>query len=149
MQDFSLPSTGGTTFRFSDARGQKLIVYFYPKDDTPGCTVEGSDFRDKYAEFGGLGARVVGISRDSLASHEKFKAKLALPFDLLSDPDETVCNLFDVLKPKKMYGKDVVGVQRSTFLFDEAGHLIHEWRGISSAGHVDDVLETLKSLSEK
>ena len=149
MQDFSLPSTGNTTFHFADARGQKLLVYFYPKDDTPGCTVEGSDFRDLHDEFSRLGVRIVGVSRDSIASHEKFKAKLNLPFELLSDSDETVCKLFDVIKPKMSYGKEVLGVSRSTFLFDESGQLLQEWRGISSAGHAQSVLDTVKSLSEK
>ncbi len=149
MQDFSLPATSGKTFKWPDARGKKLVVYFYPKDDTPGCTTEGMDFRDRYAEFQRLGAEIVGISRDSLKSHESFKCKLALPFELLSDSEETVCKLFDVIKPKNMYGKEVMGIQRSTFLFDEAGQLIHEWRGISSGGHAQDVLDTLKSLVEK
>ena len=149
MQDFSLPSTGNSTFRFADARDKKLLVYFYPKDDTPGCTVEGSDFRDLHDQFSQLGVRIVGVSRDSIESHEKFKAKLNLPFELLSDSDETVCKLFDVIKPKMSYGKEVLGVQRSTFLFDESGKLMQEWRGISSAGHAQNVLDTVKSLSEK
>ncbi len=149
MQDFSLPATGGTTFSWLDARGKKLVMYFYPKDDTPGCTVEGADFRDRYAEFQRLGVEVVGISRDSVASHERFKAKLNLPFELLADTEETVCQLFDVIKLKQMYGKEVRGIARSTFLFDEAGNLMHEWRGASSGGHAQDVLDTLKTLIEK
>ena len=148
MQDFSLPSTHGT-FRFSDARGHWLVLYFYPKDNTPGCTVEGGDFRDLHAEFARLGARVAGISRDSLASHERFSAQLGLPFALLADSDSTVCTLFNVIKSKKMYGKDVVGIQRSTFLFDPAGTLRQEWRGVRSEGHAQAVLETLKALQEK
>lgn len=148
MQNFALPATGGKTFTLQHALGKKLVVYFYPKDDTPGCTVESEDFRDRYSEFVSLGAEIVGISRDSLSSHEKFKAKLALPFDLLSDTEEAVCQLFDVMKNKQMYGKDVRGIARSTFLFNEAGELIQEWRGISSSGHAQVVLDTLKSLTE-
>ncbi|MDA8225469.1 MAG: peroxiredoxin [Betaproteobacteria bacterium] len=149
MQEFSLPSTGGQTFHWHDARGKWLVVYFYPKDDTPGCTVEGSDFRDLHDGFERLGARIVGVSRDSLASHERFKAKLGLPFELLSDAEGTVCALFDVIHSKKMYGKDVVGIQRSTFLYDPSGTLVQEWRGVRSAGHAQEVLDQLKILAEK
>lgn len=149
MQDFSLPATGNTTFTWQNARGKKLVVYFYPKDDTPGCTTEGRDFAALYAEFTQLNTEIIGISRDSVASHEAFKAKLSLPFALLADTDETVCRLFDVIKPKMMYGKEVMGVQRSTFLFDEAGQLMKEWRGISSTAHAQLVLDTLKTLLER
>lgn len=148
MQDFSLPATGNKVFRWQDARGKKLVVYFYPKDDTPGCTTEGMDFRDLYAEFQRLNTEIVGISRDNMVSHEKFCDKLSLPFALLSDTDETVCRLFDVIKPKNMYGKMVEGIERSTFLFDEQGNLIQEWRGVRSAGHAHAVLDVLKSLAE-
>lgn len=144
MQDFSLPATGNKVFKFSAARGKKLVVYFYPKDDTPGCTVEGSDFRHLYAEFQQQHCEIVGVSRDSVASHERFKAKLGLPFDLLSDEDAAVCNLFAVMKLKNMYGKEVQGIDRSTFLFDEAGNLVQEWRSVKSAGHAQIVLDTLK-----
>lgn len=149
MQDFSLPATGGKVFRSSDARGKKLVVYFYPRDDTPGCTVEGMDFRILYPDFQQLGCEIVGISRDTLASHEKFKAKLELPFELLSDHDGAVCELFAVMKMKNMYGKEVQGIDRSTFLFDEDGNLVQEWRGIKSAGHAQTVLDAVKSLQEK
>lgn len=143
---FELPSTGAQTFRLSDLRGKKLVVYFYPKDDTPGCTVEGSDFRDLYAEFHAHNTEIVGISRDDMKSHEKFKAKLGLPFELLSDVDEKVCELFGVMKLKNMYGKEVRSVDRSTFVFDTDGKLVKEWRGVKSAGHAQEVLDTVKTL---
>ncbi|MDR3390661.1 MAG: peroxiredoxin [Sulfuriferula sp.] len=146
IDDFELPSTGNKTFKLGDARGKKLVVYFYPKDDTPGCTVEGNDFRELYAEFQQLGCEIVGVSRDSVKSHEKFKTKLSLPFDLLADEDEQVCNLFGVMKLKNMYGKEVRGVDRSTFLFDEAGKIIQEWRSVKSTGHAQAVLDTIKAL---
>ena len=146
MTEFELPSTGNRTFKLTDARGKKLIVYFYPKDDTPGCTVEGSDFRDLYAEFQAHHCEIVGISRDDLKSHEKFKTKLSLPFELLSDTDEKVCELFGVMKLKNMYGKEVRGVDRSTFIFDTHGKLVKEWRGVKSAGHAQEVLDTVKTL---
>jgi thioredoxin-dependent peroxiredoxin len=146
IDDFELPSTGNRTFKLSDARGKKLVVYFYPKDDTPGCTVEGNDFRELYAEFQQLGCEIVGVSRDTVKSHEKFKTKLSLPFELLADEDEQVCNLFGVMKLKNMYGKEVRGVDRSTFLFDEAGKIIQEWRSVKSTGHAQAVLDTIKAL---
>ena len=146
MTEFELPSTGNRTFKLTDARGKKLIVYFYPKDDTPGCTVEGSDFRDLYAEFQAHHCEIVGISRDDLKSHEKFKTKLSLPFELLSDADEKVCELFGVMKLKNMYGKEVRGVDRSTFVFDTHGKLVKEWRSVKSAGHAQEVLDTVKTL---
>ncbi|WP_124948980.1 peroxiredoxin [Sulfuriferula thiophila] len=146
IDDLELPATGNKTFKSSDMRGKKLVVYFYPKDDTPGCTVEGSDFRDLYAEFQQLGCEIVGISRDSVSSHEKFKTKLDLPFDLLADEEEKACNLFAVMKLKNMYGNEVRGIDRSTFLFDETGKLIHEWRSVKSTGHAQAVLDTLKAL---
>lgn len=146
ITDFQLPSTGNTTFRLSAARGRKLVVYFYPKDDTPGCTVEGSDFRDLHDEFQAQNYQIVGISRDDMKSHEKFKAKLSLPFELLSDEDEKVCELFGVIKLKNMYGKEVRSIDRSTFVFDADGKLVKEWRGIKSDGHAQQVLDTIKTL---
>ena len=146
ITDFELPSTGNKTFKLSDARGKKLVVYFYPKDDTPGCTVEGSDFRDLYAQFQASNCDIVGISRDDMKSHEKFKSKLSLPFELLSDTDEIVCELFGVMKLKNMYGKEVRGVERSTFIFDAEGKLVQEMRGVKSADHAQAVLGTVQSL---
>jgi thioredoxin-dependent peroxiredoxin len=145
VPDFTAPATG-KDFTLSGARGKKLVLYFYPKDNTPGCTTEGLQFRDLYPKFKKAGAEIVGISRDSLRSHENFKAKLELPFTLVSDPDETLCALFDVIKMKKMYGKEVRGIERSTFLIDGAGVLRREWRGIKVPGHVDEVLEAVQAL---
>ena len=146
ITDFELPSTGGKTFKLSAAIGKKLVVYFYPKDDTPGCTVEGADFRDLYAQFQAANCDIVGISRDDMKSHEKFKAKLSLPFELLSDTDESVCEGFGVMKLKNMYGKKVRGVERSTFIFDAEGKLVQEMRGVKSADHAQAVLGTVQSL---
>lgn len=146
VKDFSLPSTGGGTFKLSDQRGKKLVVYFYPKDNTPGCTVEGTDFRDRYREFAKAGAEVVGVSRDSLKSHEGFKAKMKFPFELLSDADEQVCTLFGVMKMKNMYGKKVRGIERSTFVLDGEGAIAREWRGVKVPGHVEEVLNFVKTL---
>ena len=144
--DFSLPSTGGGTFKLSDQRGKTLVVYFYPKDNTPGCTVEGTDFRDRYKEFAKAGAEVVGVSRDSLKSHEGFKAKMKFPFALLSDAEEKVCALFGVMKMKNMYGKKVRGIERSTFVLDGEGAIAREWRGVKVPGHVEEVLNFVKTL---
>jgi len=146
VKDFSLPSTGSGTFKRSDLRGKKLVVYFYPKDNTPGCTVEGTDFRDRYKEFTRAGAEVVGISRDSLKSHEGFKAKMKFPFELLSDAEESVCTLFGVMKMKNMYGKKVRGIERSTFVLDGDGVIAREWRGVKVPGHVEEVLNFVKTL---
>ncbi|HUN67828.1 MAG TPA: peroxiredoxin [Burkholderiales bacterium] len=146
VKDFSLPSTGGGTFKLSDLRGKKLVVYFYPKDNTPGCTVEGADFRDRYKEFARAGAEVVGVSRDSLKSHEGFKAKMKFPFELLSDADEKVCTLFGVIKMKNMYGKKVRGIERSTFVLDGDGAIAREWRGVKVPGHAEEVLNFVKTL---
>jgi peroxiredoxin Q/BCP len=146
VPDFSLPSTGGGTFRLSSARGAKLVLYFYPKDNTPGCTAEGADFRDLHAEFRKAGAEVFGVSRDSLRSHEAFKAKMKLPFALLSDAEETACRLFGVIKMKNMYGKEVRGIERSTFVLDAKGVLAREWRGVKVPGHVQEVLNFAKAL---
>lgn len=146
VPDFTVPATGNQTFSLAAARGQVLVIYFYPKDSTPGCTTEAGDFRDLHAQFQAAGAAVYGVSRDSMKSHENFKAKLGLPFELLSDVDETVCNVFAVIKMKKMYGKEVRGIERSTFLIDGDGVLRHEWRGVKVAGHVAAVLDMVKSL---
>jgi peroxiredoxin Q/BCP len=146
MPDFELPATGGQPFQFSQHQRKRVVLYFYPKDNTPGCTTEGEQFRDHYAEFQQLGCEVFGISRDSLKSHENFKAKLGLPFDLLSDSEEIACQLFGVIKMKNLYGKQVRGIERSTFLFDKKGKLLKEWRGVKVPNHVPEVLEYLKSL---
>ena len=130
----------------SQMRGKNVILYFYPKDNTPGCTTEGEDFRDNYAAFQSLNCDIIGISRDSIKSHENFKAKMNFPFELLSDEEEIVCQQFDVIKMKNMYGKQVRGIERSTFLIDANGNLRNEWRGVKVAGHVMDVLESVKAL---
>jgi peroxiredoxin Q/BCP len=146
VPDFSLPSTSGTPFRLSDARGSKLVLYFYPKDNTPGCTLEGADFRDLHRQFGKAGCQVFGISRDSLASHQKFKDKMKFHFELLSDEDEKVCQQFGVMKLKNMYGRKVRGIERSTFVVDGKGVLAREWRGVRVPGHVQEVLNFVKAL---
>jgi thioredoxin-dependent peroxiredoxin len=146
VPDFSLPATGGGTFSLAASRGTPLVIYFYPKDSTPGCTTEAQQFRDLQAEFAKSGARVLGISRDSIKSHENFKARQELNFELLSDADETVCNLFGVIKMKNMYGKQVRGVERSTFVIDAAGVLRKEWRGVKVPGHAQAVLDFVNSL---
>ncbi|UCC13234.1 MAG: peroxiredoxin [Gammaproteobacteria bacterium] len=146
IPDFDLPGTAETRFSLADAKNRKVVLYFYPKDNTPGCTMESQDFRDLYPEFAGAGADVFGISRDSLQSHENFKAKYDLPFELLSDADETVCKLFDVLKEKIMYGRKVFGIERSTFLIDEDGVLVKEWRKVRVKGHAEEVLEAVREL---
>lgn len=148
VPDFELPATSGKTFRLSAATaGKSLVVYFYPKDNTPGCTTEGQQFRDAYADFVQLGCDIVGISRDSIKSHESFKIKMDFPFELLSDADETVCKLFGVIKMKNMYGKQVRGIERSTFVFDSRGVLQREWRGVKIPGHVQEVLEFVRTLA--
>ncbi|WP_333841329.1 peroxiredoxin [Pelomicrobium sp.] len=146
VPDFELPATGGKTFRLSDRQGKPLVIYFYPKDNTPGCTSESQQFRDLYPEFQSLGCGIVGISRDSLKSHESFKAALGLPFDLLSDSEEKACTLFGVIKTKNMYGKQVRGIERSTFVLDSRGVLRREWRGVKVPGHAQQVLEFVKTL---
>jgi peroxiredoxin Q/BCP len=145
VADFSLPGTGGT-FRLKDEREKKLVLYFYPRDNTPGCTQQGSDFRDSHAAFRKAGTQIYGISRDSLKSHEGFKAKMKFPFELLSDPDEAVCKQFGVMKMKNMYGRKVRGIERSTFVIDEKGVLAREWRGVKVPGHVQEVLNFVKAL---
>lgn len=146
VADFTLPATGGTDFTLSSARGLSLVIYFYPKDNTPGCTTEAQQFRDLYPQFLKANCQIVGISRDSIKSHENFKAKFTLPFPLLSDADETVCQQFGVIKMKKLYGKDVRGIERSTFVLDRNGHLIKEWRGLKADGHAQEVLAVVQTL---
>ncbi|HEY4375165.1 MAG TPA: peroxiredoxin [Burkholderiales bacterium] len=146
VPDFSAPLTSGKTFKLSDYRGSKLVLYFYPKDSTPGCTIEGEAFRDLSPAFGDANTRIVGVSRDSLKSHENFKAKMNFPFELLSDPDEAVCLMFDVMQMKNMYGKQVRGVERSTFLIDAEGKVVREWRKVKVDGHVQEVLEAARAL---
>ena len=146
VPDFSVPATGDATFRLSDHKGHPVILYFYPKDNTPGCTVEGTDFRDRHDKFVALGAIVAGISRDTLKSHEGFKAKPGFPFPLLSDTDEKLCTLFGVIKLKNMYGKKVRGIERSTFVVDGKGVLVQEWRGVKVPGHAAEVLAFVRSM---
>ena len=144
--DFELPGTSNTNFKFSEQRGHPVVIYFYPKDNTPGCTTEGQNFRDLYPQFRKAKCAVFGISRDSVKSHEGFKAKMQFPFELLSDAEETACKLFDVIKMKNMYGKKVRGIERSTFVFDANGELHREWRGVKVPGHVKEVLSFVKTL---
>jgi peroxiredoxin Q/BCP len=145
LTNFSAPMTGEQTFELQGRPAKYTVLYFYPKDNTPGCTTEAMAFRDHHDEFTGLGASIFGLSRDSLRSHESFKAKLGLPFELISDPEEAVCNQFDVMKMKNMYGKKVRGVERSTFVIDANGKVVKEWRGVKVNDHVTEVLEFLKS----
>ena len=147
VTDIKLTLTGGNTAKLSDYRGQNLVIYFYPKDNTPGCTTEGQDFRDNYTKFRRRNTVVLGVSRDSVASHDKFKEKQKFPFDLVSDPDEKLCKKFDVIKEKNMYGKKVMGIERSTFILDDKGVLRAEFRKVKVAEHVDAVLEEIKKLS--
>lgn len=144
LPDFELPATGNQRFRLS-AYNAPFVLYFYPKDDTPGCTVEGQDFRDLHPEFVKAGVAVFGVSRDSLASHEKFKAKFSFPFELLSDADEEVSLGFGVIKMKNMYGKQVRGIERSTFVIDRNGRIAREWRGVRVPGHAQAVLDFVRS----
>jgi thioredoxin-dependent peroxiredoxin len=146
IKDFELPSTGDSAFKLSDHRGKNVVVYFYPKDNTSGCTLEGQEFRDLYADFAKANTLVVGVSRDSLKSHEGFKAAQGFPFELLSDKDETACELFGVMKLKNMYGKQVRGVERSTFVFDVNGVLVKSWRGLKAPGHAAEVLGFVQGL---
>jgi peroxiredoxin Q/BCP len=146
VPDFTVPATGDSTFRLADHKGHPVVLYFYPKDNTPGCTVEGTDFRDLHKQFVALGAVVAGISRDTLKSHEGFKAKMGFPFPLLSDTDEKLCTLFGVIKMKNMYGKQVRGIERSTFLIGPDGKLVREWRKVKVEGHAGEVLVAVKGL---
>ncbi|MFV2004959.1 MAG: thioredoxin-dependent thiol peroxidase [Gammaproteobacteria bacterium] len=145
VKNFSRPATGDKTINLKDFAGKKVVLYFYPKDSTPGCTTEGQDFRDAKAKFSRQNTVILGVSRDSIKRHENFKAKQKFNFDLLSDEDESLCKQFDVIKLKKLYGREYMGVDRSTFLIDEKGVLIEEWRGVKVKGHVDEVLTACKS----
>ncbi len=146
VPDFSAESTGGA-FKLSDFKGRHVVLYFYPKDNTSGCTREGEDFRDNYAKFRRNKAVVVGVSRDSLKSHDNFKTRHGFPFDLISDPEEKLCRLFDVIKEKNMYGRKVMGIERSTFLIDGKGVLRREWRKVKVPGHVEEALEAVRELN--
>ena len=146
VPQFSIPATGDQTIKLSELRGKNIVLYFYPKDSTPGCTLEGQDFRDNIRKFSSRNTRILGVSRDKISSHEKFKEKQKFPFDLLSDEDEKLCKLFDVIKEKNMYGKKHMGIERSTFLIDETGKLRNEWRKVKVKGHVEEVLEAVKNL---
>ncbi len=146
VPDFEVESTGNKTFKLSASLGSPLVLYFYPKDNTPGCTTEGQQFRDLHAEFAKFRCAVYGVSRDSVKSHEGFKSKMAFAFDLLSDPDEKLCNLFGVIKMKSMYGRQVRGIERSTFVIDGRGSVRRQWRGVKVPGHAQEVLEFVRSL---
>ena len=148
VSDFSSDATGDRTIRLKELRGQNVVLYFYPKDSTPGCTPEGQDFRDLHNKFRRLKTVILGVSRDSIASHEKFKEKQKFPFDLLSDPDEKLCKLFDVIHEKSLYGRKFMGVVRSTFLIDADGRLRREWRSVKVKGHADEVLDAVKDLKQ-
>ena len=148
VPDIELHLTGDRRARLSDFTGRPLVLYFYPKASTPGCTQEGQDFRDAMADFDSQSTTVLGASRDGLKAQENFKAKQGFPFELLSDKDELLCNAFDVIKMKNMYGKQVRGIERSTFLIDKDGKLAKEWRGVKVPGHVDEVLEAVKELNK-
>lgn len=147
VPDFLAPMTGNQIFKLSDYLGKKIVLYFYPKDNTPGCTMESAQFRDLYPEFRQADAEVFGVSRDSIRSHENFQSKLEIPFQLISDQTEALCTMFKVLKMKNMYGKQVQGIERSTFAIDAGGNLVKEWRGVKVPGHVDEVLEFVKALA--
>lgn len=147
VADFSAIATRNNTIRLKKLRGQKVIIYFYPKDSTPGCTTEGQDFRDLHAKFRRQDAVILGVSRDSVASHEKFRDKQKFPFDLISDPDEELCKKFDVIREKTLYGRKFMGIERSTFLIDAAGKLRREWRKVKVKGHAAEVLEAVLELS--
>jgi len=146
VTDIKLASTGDQIIQLSDFRGKNIVLYFYPKDNTPGCTLEGQDFRDNKRKFSARNTVILGVSRDSVKSHENFKSKQSFSFDLLSDPDEKLCKQFDVIKEKNMYGKKVIGIERSTFLIDENGVLVKEWRKVKVKGHVEEVLEGINNL---
>mgnify|MGYP000247610113 CR=1 FL=1 len=146
LPDLTLAASGGREIALKSFKGAPLVVYFYPKDNTPGCTQEGQDFRDLYADFQAAGCEIVGVSRDSVKSHDNFVAKFDFPFPLLSDPDEAMCLAFDVIKEKTLYGRKYVGVDRSTFLFDSKGKLREAWRGVKVKGHAQAVLDAVKAL---
>ena len=146
VNDFELPATSGKTFQLSQHLGRIVVLYFYPKDATPGCTTQGVQFRDAYADFQANNTEIFGISRDTLKSHENFKAKFSFPFELLSDTEELACHLLNVIKMKNMYGKQVRGIERSTFVINQAGTLVREWRGVKVDGHVAEVLAFINTL---
>ena len=146
VPDFTATATNDSVFTLSKNMGKNIVIYFYPKDNTPGCTKEGEDFRDQFEAFSSNNTIVVGVSRDSVKSHDKFICKYNFPFDLIADEDETVCQLFDVIKEKNMYGRKYMGIERSTFLIDTNGILINEWRKIKVKGHVEEVLGTVKNI---
>jgi peroxiredoxin Q/BCP len=148
VADFEAPATSGQTVSLAGLKGQQVVIYFYPKDSTPGCTTQGQGFRDQLDAFKAANTQVFGVSRDSLKSHENFKAKQAFNFDLISDKEEALCQLFDVIKLKKLYGKEYLGVDRSTFLIDKDGVLRQEWRGVKVPGHVDAVLAAAQALNK-
>ena len=148
VADFKADATSGQAVQLSDLKGRNVVIYFYPKDSTPGCTTEGQGFRDHYAAFQAANTVIFGVSRDGMKSHENFKCKQAFPFELISDKDETVCQLFDVIKLKKLYGKEYLGVDRSTFLIDQDGVLRQEWRGVKVPGHVEAVLAAAQALNK-
>ena len=145
---FTLPATGEQTISLSALKGKRVVLYFYPKDSTPGCTIEGRAFRDHVKKFRALNTVILGVSRDSLKSHENFREKECFPFDLLSDADEKLCRMFDVIKEKNMYGRKVMGIERSTFLIDENGILRNEWRKVKVEGHVSEVLDAVRNLAQ-
>jgi peroxiredoxin Q/BCP len=147
LSSLELPATGDRVLKLADFKGQPVVVYFYPRDNTPGCTKQGQGFRDLYPEFQALGCEIIGVSRDTIASHEKCAAKQEFPFPLLADTEEKLCQQFDVIKEKNMYGKKVMGIERSTFLFNGEGELAREWRKVRVPGHVEDVLEAVKALA--
>jgi peroxiredoxin Q/BCP len=146
VENFTLPATGDQDLSLSDFSGRNLVIYFYPKDNTPGCTREGQDFRDLYAEFTAANADILGVSRDSVKVHGNFRKKHEFPFHLLSDPDEVLCKQFDVIREKKLYGRTYMGIDRSTFLIDSQGVLRHEWRKVRVPDHAQAVLDALKAL---
>ena len=148
VADFNAAATSGQQVSLCALKGQQVVIYFYPKDSTPGCTTEGQDFRDQHAAFQAANTVVFGVSRDSMKSHENFKCKQAFPFELISDKDEALCQLFDVIKLKKLYGKEYLGIDRSTFLIDSQGVLRREWRGVKVPGHVDEVLAAAQALNK-
>src|ERR1700752_482172 len=147
LPDFHLPATGNQRFQLSAFKGHPFVLYFYPRDDTPGCTTEGMQFRDLHAKFVNARVPVFGVSRDGLASHEKFKKKMSFPFELLSDEDEKVCSIFGVVKMKNMYGKKVRGIERSTFVVGRDGRIAKEWRGVKVPGHAQEVLDYIRSTN--
>lgn len=147
VPDISLPSTDGTETSLSSLKGKNVVLYFYPKDCTSGCTLEGQNFRDNIQKFTKLNTVILGVSRDTIKLHQKFKSEQEFPFELLSDQEEKACKLFNVIKEKNMYGKKVMGIERSTFLIDQHGKLVHEWRGVKVDGHVEDVLAKVKEIA--